>query len=159
VALPVEVVRSTRRRKTVSAVERNGVIRVMIPAAMSHEDERRHVSNLVRRLERRRSSTEIDLAGRADVLASRHRLPRPDTICWVQNQERRWGSCSPSTGAVRISDRLSGCPPWVLDYVIVHELAHLVESSHNRRFWELTNRYRRAERARGYLMAKGIDGD
>jgi len=157
--MEVEVVRSARRRKTVSAREVNGVIRVSIPARMSKAEERRHVAELVARLERRRASAGIDLVERARVLAARLRLPRPDSIRWVDNQGRRWGSCTPSDGTIRLSSRLARFPPWVVDYVIVHELAHLAETGHTAQFWALVNRYPKTERARGYLMAKGIDGD
>jgi predicted metal-dependent hydrolase len=155
----VEVVRSARRRKTVSAREVDGVIRVSVPARMSEAEERRHVAQLVARLERRRAAAEIDLEDRARVLAARLRLPRPESIRWVDNQGRRWGSCTPGEGTIRISSRLARFPPWVVDYVVVHELAHLTEAGHTRRFWALVDRYPKAERARGYLMAKGIDGD
>ena len=66
----------------------------------------------------------------------------------------RWGSCTPADGTIRISARLASEPGWVLDYVIVHELAHLVVAGHNRRFWALVRRYPRSERARGWLMAR-----
>ena len=75
------------------------------------------------------------------------------SIRWVTNQEHRWGSCTPSSGVIRISHRLAEVPPFVLDYVIVHELAHLVEANHGSRFWALAERFPRSERARGYLMA------
>ena len=155
----VEVVRSARRRKTVQAREVDGVIRLLIPASMSAAEEARWVGEMSRRLARRRSAERIDLAQRAEMLAARHRLPHPTSIRWVDNQEWRWGSCTPSQGTIRISSRLAGFPDWVVDYVIVHELAHLAEAGHGRRFWALVGRYPRAERARGYLMAKGIDDE
>jgi predicted metal-dependent hydrolase len=157
--MEVEVVRSARRRKTVQAREVGGKIRVSIPATMSKAEESRHVADMVARLQRRRAAKEIDLTARAAAVAARLGLPRPASIRWVENQERRWGSCTPAEGAVRISSRVAGYPPWVVDYVIVHELAHLAEAGHTRRFWELVARYPRAERARGFLIAKGIDGD
>ena len=71
----------------------------------------------------------------------------------------RWGSCTPATGEIRIATAVRGFPPWVLDYVIVHELAHLEEANHSPRFWKLVGRYPRAERARGYLIAKSGDSE
>jgi predicted metal-dependent hydrolase len=135
------------------------VIRGSIPARMSQAEERRHVAELVARLERRRAAAGIDLEERAQALAARLGLPRPDSIRWVDNQSRRWGSCTPGERTIRVSSRLARFPPWVVDYVVVHELAHLAEAGHTRRFWALVDRYPKAERARGYLMAKGIDGD
>jgi hypothetical protein len=86
-------------------------------------------------------------------------LPQATTIEWVGNQDSRWGSCSTGTGTVRISDRVAAFPPWVVDYVIVHELAHLVEANHSAAFWKLVARYPKAERARGFLIAKGLEED
>ena len=150
----VEVVRSRRRRKTVQAVERDGVVRVLVPAGLPREEEERWVATLVGRLERRRAAAGTDLGARAEALAARYRLPRPVEVRWVDNQQARWASCTPADGVVRVSTRLAGFPAWVVDYVLVHELAHLVEPSHGPAFWALVNRYRRAERARGFLLAK-----
>ena len=152
----VEVIRSRRRRKTVQAVESDGVVRVLIPATMSRVDEERWVAQMVSRLERRKAGSATDLAARAALLAGRYRLPRPVDVRWVDNQQSRWASCTPDDGVIRVSSRLVGFPAWVLDYVLVHELAHLVEPGHDRAFWALVNRYRRAERARGFLLAKSM---
>lgn len=155
----VEVVRSARRRKTVQARQVGDVLRVSIPASMTATEEAHWVERMQQRFERRARSAQVDLTARAAALASRLDLPRPASITWVDNQQRRWGSCSPHVGTIRISTRLAGYPPWVLDYVIVHELAHLVEPRHDARFWALVGRYPKTERARGYLIAKGVEGD
>ena len=157
--MEVEVVRSARRRKTVHARLVDGVLHVAIPSWMSKAEEARHVANMVGRFERRTATEAIDLAARAEVLAARHGLPHPSSIKWVDNQESQWGSCTPAHSTIRISSRLAAYPSWVVDYVVVHELAHLVEAGHGAAFWELVNRYPKTERARGYLIAKSVDGD
>jgi len=154
--LRVEVVRSARRRKTVSARVVGDVIRVSVPATMAKDDEARYVSSLVAKLERKRQSSQVDIEERAIDLADRFDLPKPKSVKWVSNQESRWGSCSSTRGEIRISDRVAGFPPWVLDYVLIHELAHLVEANHSKCFWTLVARYPKAERARGFLIAKGM---
>jgi predicted metal-dependent hydrolase len=155
----VEVVRSPRRRKTVQAREVNGVLRVSIPATMTRADEERWVAEMLRRMQRRNAANGVDLRRRAEQLATRYRLQQPTTIRWVDNQAWRWGSCTPADGAIRISSRLAAEPPWVLDYVIVHELAHLDIPRHDAAFWALVNRYPKAERARGFLIARGVETD
>lgn len=156
--LRVEVVRSARRRSTVAArLVGDDLVRVMVPASMSAAEEKRHVADLVARLERKRASHAVDLAARAEALALRYRLPSPRSVRWVTNQAHRWGSCTPQNADIRISDRMAGFPPWVVDYVLVHELAHLVHGDHSAAFHALVDRYPRAERARGFLIAKGIE--
>ncbi|MGI9647083.1 MAG: M48 metallopeptidase family protein [Acidimicrobiia bacterium] len=157
--IPVEVRRSTRRRKTVEARLVDGTLRVAIPATMTEAEETHWVEVMRRRIARRSTTEEIDLEARARHLAGRFGLPAPSSIVWSRRQTTRWGSCSVDSGRVRISDRLAGFPEWVIDYVIVHELAHLLESGHNSRFWKIVNRYPLAERARGYLLARAESGD
>ena len=119
---------------------------------MSDSELDQHVSELVSRLERRYRSEGVDLDRRARTLAKRFDLPRPASITWAEQRDR-WGSCTPATKSIRISTRLAAYPPWVLDYVVVHELAHLVIAGHDARFHALVDRYPLAERARGFLMA------
>jgi predicted metal-dependent hydrolase len=154
VALPVEIIRSARRRKTVSAELVGGVVRVLVPSWMDAPDVDRHVAELVPRLERRFRSSHVDLPARAAELARRYDLPQPTAVVWAENQRRQWGSCNVGTGEIRLSIRLADYPSWVLDYVLVHELAHLVHADHSPAFKALVGRYRLAERARGFLMAK-----
>lgn len=153
-ALEVTVIRSPKRRKTAQARLVDGRLEVRIPARSSRAEEARLVEQFRHRFERSRSATHIDLRERARHLARRFDLPEPADIRWVSNQAHRWGSCTPATGVIRISDRMAGFPPWVVDHVIVHELAHLVERRHDARFHRLVARNPLAERAEGYLIAK-----
>ncbi|HEX5523512.1 MAG TPA: M48 family metallopeptidase, partial [Pedococcus sp.] len=78
-------------------------------------------------------------------------VAKPTSIRWVANQQSRWGSCTPADGTIRISTRVRGMPGYVLDYVVLHELAHLLVPGHGKDFWTLVGGYPRTERARGYL--------
>ena len=151
--MQTEVIRSPRRKKTVQARLVDGTLRIRIPATMTLAEEADAVADMQRRFERRLGAQDIDLPARAQRLASSLDLPLPKEIVFSERQEQRWGSCTPGDGRVRISNRLAGFPDWVIDYVIVHELAHLEELSHSARFWGLVDRYPLAERARGYLIA------
>ena len=155
----VEVRRSSRRRRTVTAYRESGRTVVLIPAAFSPAEEQRWVAQMVAKLqtreERRRRSLGGDgeLMARARALSAAHLdgVPQPAGVRWVDNQNRRWGSCTPADRTIRLSSRLRAMPEYVVDYVLVHELAHLVEPSHDARFWSLVARYPQAERARGFL--------
>lgn len=149
----VDVIPSAKRIKTVSARIVEGVIRVRVPAWMSSEEQNRAVHQIVGRIEKRMRCAHIALEPRARELAARFDLPEPRSIEWSHRQRIRLGSCTVSSGDIRISSRLTEVPPWVLDHVIVHELAHLVEYGHTPAFHALVNRNPRAERAEGYLMA------
>jgi predicted metal-dependent hydrolase len=125
-----------------------------MPAGLKPEEERQHVERMVARLTRKQEAHAIDLMARAQRLAAEYRLPIPDRIEWSDRQLERWGSATFSDRSVRISSRLVNMPPWVLDYVIVHELAHLAVPGHNAAFHEIVARYELGERAEGYLIAK-----
>ena len=155
--LPVEVIRSKKRRKTVEAELRGGVVKLHVPGAHDQAEIDEYAADLVPRLERKFRSDHIDLEQRAVVLGRRYQLPTPRSIVWTDNQRKQWGSCDTVTRDIRISARLAAFPPWVLDYVIVHELAHLLVADHSPTFNALVERYPRAERARGYLLAKQDD--
>ena len=158
----VEVRRSSRRTRTVTAYRERDTIVVLIPQRMSKADEQSFVKDMVERVlarEMRASAPRGDdaLATRARELAAIYlapaldHLPEPTAVSWVTNQQQRWGSCTPSTGVIRLSHRLRPLPAWVVDYVLLHELAHLVEPTHSEHFWSLVGRYPAAEKAKGYL--------
>lgn len=155
----VEVVRSARRRRTVGAQLRGGVLTVTIPSWMSRAEEVHWRDQMAARFRRKLTADRIDLRERATTLARRYDLPRPREIRWADDMTTRWGSCTPSTGTIRVSSRLGAFPAWVVDYVVVHELAHLEVAAHDDRFWRLVQRYPKAERAIGYLIAKSGDED
>jgi predicted metal-dependent hydrolase len=153
----VEVRRSKRRRRTVSAYRDGDRIVVMIPASLSRAEEAEWVETMLTRLERseqRRRPSDDDLLQRALGLSDRYLggMATPESVRWVENQRSRWGSCTPGDRTIRLSARLRGMPAWVIDYVLVHELAHLLESGHDAKFWAWVDRYPQAERAKGYLL-------
>jgi predicted metal-dependent hydrolase len=153
----VEVRRSKRRRRTVSAYRDGDKVVVLIPASLSPQEEQDWVATMVARLERseqRRTPSDAELLERAQVLSDRYLggIAVPESVRWVDNQQSRWGSCTPGDRSIRLSSRLQGMPSWVVDYVIVHELAHLLEPAHDARFWSWVDRYPQAERAKGYLL-------
>ena len=150
---PVRVIRSSRRKESVSARMSDGVLVVRIPDFFTKDEEHAMVSKVLDRFEEKWRCGHVPLEPRARELAARFGLPEPRSIRWSSRQRLRWGSCSAGSGDIRISSRLAGAPPWVLDHVIIHELAHLVVADHSPEFHALVNRNPNAERAEGYLLA------
>jgi predicted metal-dependent hydrolase len=154
---PVRIVASRRRRRTVAARLRSGVLELLVPDWMPHAERERWAEEMRRRIERRMVRTrpsDEKLAARARVLNDRHfggRL-RWTSIAYTE-LTHLWGSCTFTTGAIRIAARAASLPDWVIDYLVVHELSHLEHSDHGPAFHEMENRYPLTERARGYLMA------
>src|SRR5436305_3613336 len=131
----VEVVRSARRRRTISAGRVGDRIVVQVPARLTRAEEQQWVDRMVRRVlagERRRLRSDDDLLARALELSRTYLdgAARPAAVRWVDNQLRRWGSCTPADATIRLSRRLAAMPDYVVDYVLVHELAHLLEPGH-----------------------------
>jgi hypothetical protein len=157
----VEVRVSTRRRKTSEARWVGGRIVVSVPAHLSREAREKTVAWLVDRLvakhPMRSAVGDDELMTRAAALAERYRIgARPTSVRWVTNQSARWGSCSFHSGEIRLSHRLRAVPEWVLDAVLVHELAHLVHPNHSPAFHQLANGYRRHHEAGIFLAGYGL---
>ena len=75
----------------------------------------------------------------------------------IRDQSSRWGSCT-SAGSLSFSWRLILAPPYVLDYLAAHEVAHLVEMNHSARFWKVVARVcGHVERAKTWLDTSGND--
>jgi predicted metal-dependent hydrolase len=165
--IPVEVRRSRRRRRTVSARREGDKIVVMVPDNLTKTQERDLVSEMVAKVEKkeRRSTrrTDADLMARAKRLSDDYLggIAVPVSVRWVGNQRTRWGSCTPENGTIRLSERLRKMPDWVVDYVLIHELVHLIEPHHNEAFWGWVANYPHTDRAKGYLEgwsdAQGVE--
>jgi predicted metal-dependent hydrolase len=156
--MEVKVIRSKRRKKTAGARLVNGVLKIRVPASLPGEK----IKSLVKRL-KASFKKKKDLKGSGWLVGRAGKLNHQYfggklrfDIQWSSQQKKIFGSCSSRRKKIMISSRLSSAPYWVLDYVLVHELAHLVESNHSRSFWRLTSQYKRAERARGYLLGMGF---
>lgn len=157
----VEVRRSTRRKRTVSAYREGERIVVLIPARFSRREEANWVERMVQDVEARETRVRQRGAGASDdaLLERAADLNRryldgravPSSIRWVDTMATRWASCTPVDRTIRMSNRLRGFPSWVIDYVVIHELAHLLVPGHGADFWALVGRYNRTERARGFL--------
>lgn len=152
----LELRRSARRRRTATAYAQDGVVVVQLPAGLEPVEEQRVVTRLVRKVTGADRAASLGgdgaLEERAHELADRYvEGVRPASVRWSGRMERRHGSCTPASGTIRISRRLATYPSYVLDYVLVHELAHLVVAGHSPAFWAIVSGYPDAERARGFL--------
>ncbi|MFF0148949.1 M48 metallopeptidase family protein [Amycolatopsis sulphurea] len=152
--------RSARRHRTVTAYWNEDTLVVLIPARMTRAEEKHWVAEMERKLQRPGSrkapplkASDEALLARCALLAGKYLRSKalPASVRWVPPMRTRWASCTPVDATIRVSERLQQVPSWVLDYVLVHELAHLREPGHDAAFWELVNRYPKTERAIGYL--------
>lgn len=155
----IEIIRSAKRSKTVTGEFKDGKLRVLMPALLSKEQEERCIATIVARVERRETQQMLNegepLRKRAAELNARYFAGALDiaSVQYVTNQNSLFGSCSVRRKTIRLSHHLAEVPAWVRDYVLMHEMAHLVEPGHGRAFWDIVNRYPRTQEARRYLKA------
>jgi len=160
----VEIRASTRRTKTGNAHWSGSRVVVQIPARLRGRARDEFVNELVDRLLQQRPHTsghDASLEERANVLAELYNDGvKPLSVRWVTNQRQRWASCSPATREIRVSTRLRQCPEWVIDAVLVHELAHLQEIDHSPVFYEIADRHPRHRECalflEGYALGLGL---
>ena len=150
----IEVRRSARRKKTISVSKEINTYVLSTPVRYSVEHNIRSLTDLFNRLAARDHSSAADLVGLATEMSERYfdgRL-RPQSIRWVTNQNvSRWASTTTSSGDIRVSHRLQTVPRWVLETVVVHELAHLQIGPHSAEFHALANRHPLQADAKLYL--------
>ena len=157
---------SPRRIKTINARMIGDIMYVNAPAGMPQEQLQKIIDRFKKRFEKRKLVQELNktpeiLKEETNRLNNQYFSGRLEisSIEYSPNQDRIFGSCNHRTKTIRISYRLKKMPDWVRNYVIVHELAHLVEPNHSESFWNIVNRYPLSERARGYLIAKGLESN
>lgn len=159
----LEIRRSARRSRTVTVYRERGRLVALVPARLTVAQERELLPPLVARFLAKEARRVMplptdELAGRARALHEAYLAGRapgplpPFSVRWVDNQQRRWGSCTADEGSIRLSSRLRTMPGWVSDYVLLHELAHLYEPSHSPAFHQLLAGYPHLERAKAFLQ-------
>ena len=156
------VQRSARRTKTVSAHFSGDAVVLAVPQRATQAQIAHWSATLVPKVVAKRRSAQASSARRATDTVLEEMAQRlsstylegravPTSVTWSTRQHTRWGSCTPSTGTIRISRRLTEAPEWVLETVVLHELVHLLEAHHNERFWSLARRHPRAQDAALFL--------
>jgi len=160
--MEIKVVRSVRRKRTVSARIVNDTLLVRAPMAISGEHLEKIIDSLKSRFERKKIKEELDRREDLSQIAARlneeyfgNQL-KINSVEYVSNQTSRLGCCNYRSANIRISHRVGTMPAWVRDYVLIHEMSHLIEPNHSKAFWNIVSRYRLAERARGFIMAVGL---
>lgn len=163
--MDVKINYSNKRLRTVGARLINGNLLVSAPAVMPRERLDKIIDNFKIRFERRKLKEElnrkrplIEIAAKLNDRYFNGKL-KIKSIEYSTGQNSRFGCCNHRDATIRISHRLSRVPEWVRDCVIIHEMAHLIEPNHGPAFWNIVSRYELAERAKGYLMAVGLDSE
>jgi len=163
--MEVKIIRSRRRKRTIGARLVKDELLVSAPLAISQERLDKIIADFKIKFTRKKLKEEldrkqnlIDIARKLNEKYFQNKL-KVNSIEYVTGQSSKFGCCNYRDANIRISHRIGLMPEWVRDYVIIHELAHLIEPNHSRAFWDIVRRYKLAERARGYLMAAGLEGE
>ena len=153
----VEVIKSSKRKKTVQAKIVNKKLIIFLPSRISQKEEdywiRKMKKKCINKRKKQLLNTNSQLKGKAEVINKKYFEGKLNfNIEFVTNQNSRFGSCTPENKTIRISDKVSEMPKWVQNYIILHEIAHLIYKDHSDNFWEKVNEYKYTERAKGFLI-------
>ncbi|MDP4668338.1 MAG: M48 family metallopeptidase [Candidatus Nanopelagicales bacterium] len=154
----VEVRRSNKRRRTVSAAREGNKTVLNVPQRMSITEIEEIARDLINRMNERDPRayfSDDELFKRAQELSATYLFSKadPKSVAWSTRLTSTWGICTPLEGEIRITSRLQGMPQYVLDYVLLHELVHLVINDHGKDFESMMRTFEKKERAEGYLDA------
>jgi predicted metal-dependent hydrolase len=161
--MEVKVIRSSNRKKTISAKMVGETLHIYLPLGMHREEERKFIEQMKKKIEKKKQKKQIN---NDDYLITKFNefnvryfqgKLKINSIEFVTNQTRVNGSCTPNQCTIRLSHTLLKMPKWVLEYVIMHEMTHLVHPDHSKAFWTKVSEYKYTERARGFLIAKGME--
>ncbi|KKL95313.1 hypothetical protein LCGC14_1855900 [marine sediment metagenome] len=161
--MKVEVKRSKRRKRTISARLDGDIMYVYAPVDTPEKELHKIIKTFEKRFARRNLKRKLNRQhDLREVFSKLNKIYfdgkiRIESIEYVTNQQRRCGSCNYKKKTIRISHYLAHMPEWVRDYVIIHEVAHILEPNHSKAFWDIVYRYKLVERARGFLIAKGME--
>ena len=160
--MEVKIIRSKRRKRCVGARLVNDLLLINAPLTLSQERLDKIIDDFKSKFTRRMIKAELDKDKNLTDLASALNKQYFDNKLKIKsleysiNQNSRFGCCNYRAAEIRISHKVGLLPKWVIRYVLIHEMAHLIEPNHSRAFWNIVYRYRLTERARGYLMAASI---
>ncbi len=153
--MKVRVVRSLRRKRTISGRVIDNLLELQIPAFLPQKEIDYFTRLFLKKLQKKNKvKTERFLTERASYLYKKYfgKNVEKFTVFWSKKQRKIFGICNHKRRIIRISSRLKKVPTWVLDYVILHELCHLVYPHHQKKFWQTVNQYPRTEKAKGFLL-------
>ena len=164
--MEVKVNFSQKRIRTIGAKMVGDTMHINAPAGIPQERLQRVIDKFKIRFEKQKLRQELNktpetLQEIAQRLNNQYFSGKLEikSIEYSVNQDRIFGICNHRTKNIKISYRLKEMPDWVRNYVIIHELAHIIEPNHGENFWNIVNRYSLSERARGYLLAKGLESN
>lgn len=161
--MEVKLIRSPDRKKTIQARMVGDTLVVHLPLGLHSEEERKIIGEMKEKIEKKKQKSQLNkddfLINKFNEFNNKYFLGKlkVNSIKFVTNQERVRGSCTPNKCTIRLSHTLLEMPKWVLDYVIIHEMTHLLHPNHSKEFWVKVGEYEFTERARGFLMAKGME--
>ena len=160
--MKVEIKHSKRRKRTISAKLDGDTMYIYAPQGMREKELHKVIENFKKRFDRRNLKKKLNKEKKIKDVFNRLNKRYFDgqikitSIEYVTDQERKFGCCNYRKKTIRISHYLAEMPGWVRDYVIVHEMAHILQPNHSKSFWDIVYHYKLTERARGFLIATGL---
>lgn len=157
IGLIIEVRRSTKRKKTIEAYRNGEKVIVSIPARMSQREANQVVDEMVKKILHDESTpTNEQLYTRALDLNNKYLEGKaiPKSVEWSSRMSRIWGACTIEDRTIRISDRLRDAPEYALNYLLLHELIHILIPGHGPDFHQLLERFPDLARAEGYFEGR-----